>query len=259
MSIVAAAVLPHSPVLLSSIAKEHSSLFSVTQESMRDILSEGIAAQPDVILVLTPHGPSEAGDIALHTAEHFRGVFDDFGDMTTTLTARGAVGISHQLHSAAEAAHVHLPQQTFTTLDYGTSIPLTQLPSSVTAPLLCVVQCLTQDPESILRCADVLREFTIRHRQRFFVIASADCTRRRDRHPDARRRPTAEERTYSSAITAVDAPQLSGFRPDPTTCGYGPILMLLAMLQGHAAEGHVRTFEAPLGVGLLTADFSLRS
>jgi len=259
MPIVAASVVPHSPLLLPSIAKQHAGLFSQTTNTLNALAADWYAAKPDAVIVLSPHGLPKNTLMAVHSAKTFIGGFADYGDMVTTIKAIPAIGMMHQLRSAAEKEHLVLPLQTFEQLDYGTSIPLSFLLTQQPQIPVCSVLIGTKQPDQLLRLAAVLRELTSASRQRCLVIASCDMTRRQERTPDTRRRPTAEERTASAAIVAVDPSQLTATIPQSSTCGYGPLLTVVSLLHGLATEGTILSFEAPLGVGLLTASFTFNA
>ncbi len=259
MSIVAAAVVPHSPLLLPSIAKQHAALFAQTTESLTRLAADWYAAKPDAVMILSPHGWLKNNDMAIHSAEQFVGGFSDYGDMATTVKAIGGVAIMHQLATAAQREHWPIHIQTFDQLDYGTSVPLSFLLSAQPQIPTCPILIGTRQPEALLRLAAVIREFASSDRRRYLMLASCDMTRPDKHTPDARRRPTAEERAFSSAIVAVDPAQLTAIKPQATTCGYGPLLVLLGVLNGLVDDGIVETFEAPLGVGLLTASFSFNA
>lgn len=258
MSVVAASVVPHSPLLLPSIAKQHAGLFTQTTKSLVGLAADWYAAKPDVVIVLSPHGIPKKHDLIIHSAETFSADFDEFGDMATKLTAVGAIGVMHHLKTAGEREHLPLHMQTLSKLDYGTSVPLSFLLSAQPDLPVCSILIGTRQPDQLIRLASVLREFTTSGRQRFLVLASCDMTRRQEHHPDMHRRPTAEERAYSSAIVEVDPARMSA-AAQSTTCGYSPLFVLITMLNGLADHGRVLTFEAPLGVGLLTATFSFNS
>lgn len=258
MSVVAASVVPHSPLLLASIAKQHTGLFTQTVESLVGLAADWYAAKPDAVIILSPHGVPKKHDIVIHSAETFSADFDEFGDMATKLSAVGAVDVMHRLKTAGEREHLPLHMQTLSKLDYGTSVLLSFLLAAQPDLPVCSILIGTRKPDQLLRLASVLREFTTSDRKRFLILASCDMTRRQEHHPDMHRRPTAEERAYSSAIVDVDPGNLSA-AAQPTTCGYAPLFVLVAMLNGLADHGRVLTFEAPLGVGLLTANFSFNT
>ncbi len=257
MPIVAAAVVPHSPLLIPSIAKGHTGLFKVTLEKMEQLAQEWYAAAPDCIVVLSPHGPAYDDAIVVHAAEHYRGGFQEFGDLQTQVVATGAIAETHRIKTVAEREHLPLLLQTYDELDYGSSVPLYFFLGP--APDVPIIPIATphQQPELLLRLAAVLHNHFAAAPTRVAILASADLTRRADRSPGSNRRATIEEKQWSSAIVAVDPGQATVVDTSAATCGYGPILTLLSALNGMTTSGTIMSFEAPLGVGLLTASFRL--
>lgn len=259
MSIVAASVVPHSPLLLPGIAKAHSTFFSETQNQLISLASDWYAAKPDVVLVLSPHGLPTDSAMTIHSAPQYKGTFTEFGDISTAIEINGAVDIMHQIRAAAEQHHLPIHLQTYDSLDYGTSVPLSYVVRDQPKLPLCSILVGSSLNDALVRFAGVLRDFILSDRRRFLLLASCDMTRRDDRSPDARRRPTAEERIFSTAIISVDPAKLLSVEPQSGTCGYRPLLVLLGVLNGVATKGMINSFEAPLGVGLLTASFVLNS
>ena len=54
--IVSAHLLPHSPLLLSSIGKERTEAFKITLTALADCYDEIRDARPDTIVVISSHG-----------------------------------------------------------------------------------------------------------------------------------------------------------------------------------------------------------
>lgn len=255
MSIVAAAVVPHSPLLLPSIAKEHASAFSCTLQALQGIGEYLYATQPDLLIILTPHGESNSPEFVVHVAETYHGTFTTFGDFSTTCSALGSPGAAHRLKMTAEHEHCTLQLQTHDELDYGTSVPiLTVLPPLKEIPVLPIIH-NHQDVSGNLRFGQLLYEHCTSERVRVGIIASADLTRRKPKESSAGERPSSEEKKISQSITAVDPSIMAALTPKPNTCGYGPILTLLAAVQHIHPQPSITSFQAPLGVGLLTAIF----
>lgn len=259
MSIVAASVVPHSPLLLPGISKEHGTFFSLTQDQLTSLASDWYAAKPDVVLVLSPHGLPSDSAMSIHSAPKYNGTFTEFGDISTTIEIDGAVGIMHQIRAASEQHHLPIHLQTYDSLDYGTSVPMSYIVRDQPKLPLCSILVGSSSNDALVRFAGVLRDFVLSDLRRFLLLASCDMTRRTDRSPDARRRPTAEERIFSTAIISVDPAKLLSVEPQPGTCGYRPLLVLLGVLNGVANKGTITSFEAPLGVGLMTASFALNT
>lgn len=255
MAIVAAAVVPHSPLLIPTIAKHHAASLKETVAAVEQIVNDCYAAEPDVIVVLTPHGESHPNSLVVHTAEQFQGNFAAFGDIDTKVTAPGTLGYTHRLKSAAEHHHLPLFLRTFEELDYGVSVPLFYLQQGLAKTPIVPISLPHHEHDILLRTGALLNAFCGSERERVALIASADFSRR-DQNASNAKRPTAEEKKLSTAMTEVDPTIATALEPQSSTCAYGPVVALLAALQHLNATGKITSFAAPLGVGLLTTSFS---
>ncbi|MBI5466788.1 MAG: AmmeMemoRadiSam system protein B [Candidatus Kerfeldbacteria bacterium] len=257
MPIVAAAVVPHSPLLIPAIAKDHAPLADQTRQAIKDIGAEIYASAPDVVVVCTPHGPAIRGSFVIHTATHFHGTLKDFGDFQTAVDVECSTATAQEIKQRAEHDRVPVRLQTDEQLDYGTSVPMVfWQPHFSHIPLLPITT-TDHPPEELSRIARVIHDVATASSKRFALVASADLLRRTDPGSAESRRPQPLERKISQAITAVDPSGIPEDQPIDV-CGLEPITLLLHVLHGLADHGSITSFEAPFGVGLLTATFSLR-
>jgi aromatic ring-opening dioxygenase LigB subunit len=256
MAIVAAAVVPHSPLLLPSIAKNHYERSAQTRAALLEVGQELYAAQPDAIVFITPHGAAIDGGIVIEQDDILRGHLRDFGDLKTTLEVPGAVQLAHLLKEAAEDTDLPVVLQSRTGLDYGVTVPwLTLWPA--TLPSKGLVIAVNPSPtDQLVRFGQTLRNFFQSRPERVIVIASGDAERRSPGSSDADRRPTARERAISDAISHLDMTRLPEL-PLPGLCLAEPVLTLLSSLQGLSGRGTIRSFEVPLTVGQLVASITL--
>ncbi len=254
MALVAAAVVPHSPLLISSIAKHLAASSAATRAALLEVGQEIYAAQPDTVMVITPHGPRLEATAGLEVSEMLSGPLTEFGQLQTALHVPGAIALAHRFKEAAAAAHFPVVLQTNGAVDYGVTVPwLTMWPEPVPWSLLA----LTVPPlplETALRCGDILRDFCLSRVERIALIASGDTDRRGAPMPDSARRPTPTERLFSDAIVQNDVSQLT---PTSDTCLQTPLAILLGALQTLPATGRIVSFEVPVTIGQLVADFRL--
>jgi aromatic ring-opening dioxygenase catalytic subunit (LigB family) len=257
MAIVGAAVVPHSPLLLPTIARDHAALFTATHEAITALGEQLYAAQPDKVIVITPHSATVETLPVIYVADQYRGTFTEFGDISTEILVPGAPGTGHQLKTSAERHHVPLALRTYDTLDYGTSVPLSCLwPLPLTPPPTIPLIVTGIDMAAALALGQLLYDHCAASRERFVIIASADMSRRRRSTPVTHARPTAEEKILSQAILAVDPAMSTEQTIQPDTCGALPVTILLAAIQELHPTATITSFAAPMGVGLLTAGFS---
>ncbi|GEM_PF-2625052 len=256
MAIVAAAVVPHSPLLLPTIAKNHFDRSAQTRAALLEVGQELYAAQPDAIVVITPHGTSIDDAIAIEQGDRLNGDLREFGDIKTTVQIPGAVNLAHLLKEAAEDVALPVVLQSRTGLDYGVTVPWLSLwPEPV--PFRVVAISIGPSPtDRLIRFGQLLRSFFQGQVERVVVIASGDTDRREEGSSDADRRPTQHERAMSEAIAHLDARQLPAL-PMAGICLAEPLVVLLSSLQGLPGRSTIRSFEVPLTVGQLVASITL--
>lgn len=260
MPIVFAAVVPHSPLLIPEVSKEHQRLVDVTRRSLQELAQEYYSAQPDVLIILTPHGPVIPGSFVIQQSETLTGRLRDFGDIQTRFQAPGAIQIAHQLKELAEDREIAVALQTAHEVDYGVTIPAIFFSEGKRRVPLLALSMSDQTPTEVIRLGQTIYEFIQSRNFRVAIIASADLTRRAKRDPSGTlSRPTAEEKRLAEAISAVDPARLEPGSHQSDTCGRNPILTLLSCLQPIRSHGSIRSFEAPFGVGLMTASFNLHT
>lgn len=256
MAIVAAAVVPHSPLLIPTIAKKYLEQSTQTLAALSQLGRELYAVQPDVVVILTPHGAEISGAVAIEIGDTLTADLHDFGDLQTKADIRGAVGLAHQLKEAAEDVGVPLLLQSRQGLDYGVTVPwITLWPESVHFPLIPLsIHRLTMD--EVIRLGHLLHDFFQGRPERVILIASGDTDRRSPNATSADRRPTTAERKVSEAIATVEVSRLAELLP-PRMCLTEPLAVVLASLQGLSTKGNIVSFEVPVAVGQLIASFEL--
>lgn len=257
MPIVFAAVVPHSPLLVPTIAKGHARLLTQTSNQLESLGAELYARQPEVVVFLTPHGPTITGQVVAHVAERYQGDLKAFGDLTTHLDAPAAPQFTHLLQRLADNHQLPLRLQTDPSLDYGTTVPGVRLLAHLSAVAILPITVAGLSTDQLIRLARVISDASTTSQQRLALIATADLSRRSISPASTLSpRPTALERQLSTALTEVDPATVPVTEP-ADCCGWAPIFVLVQVLHGLADHGRVESFEAPLGVGLLTASFTL--
>ncbi len=253
MPLVAAAVVPHSPLLIDRLAGHHRQLFHVTHAALGEIGADLRARQPDLVVLLTPHGPLINNRPTLNVAEKYVGRMIEFGDQHTHIQVPGDPRFAQLCADVAEQFDVELPKCTRLELDYGCTVPWSWLFGSQSPMKILPLAVAHQSPEELLNLGRVLEELCHQTKLRLAIVTSADLLPRAQRSHE---RPLAEERTIGEAIGRTDpSPLLSIQLKD--VCGLAPIIVLLSSLRRAHSIGTVQSFQAPLSVGLLTASFEI--
>lgn len=258
MPLVYAAVVPHAPLLIPTIAKGHQDLLQATRQQLALMSQECYARQVAELVILTPHGPGLPDVLTVNVADTYRGRLTEFGDVQTDLSVHGAIGSIHRLKDLAAKAEIPLMLQTLSDLDYGTVVPLYFFLQPDKPVRIIPISVGQLSVAMMLRFGTVLHEFFHHTTARLGLIASADFSRRTEESP-ASQKPTADERLLSTAMTKVDVSLISNIQPPTAMCGFSPVLTFLAALQPTKTQGHIDSFEAPFGVGQITASMAIPS
>lgn len=255
MPVVAAAVVPHSPIIVPNVAGQHASALATTRQSMERLAAEFYARQVETLIILTPHGPQVGQHLTVNVAEDYQGNLLSFGDASTQLEVSGQANLAQDLKTVAEGLQTEIRLLTEPQLDYGCVVPLTYfLPPRPTVTILPITVSQPQ-LQSSAALGQVLEEFFHQQRRRIGILASADFLPRDKPQP----RLLPYERLVGEAIARVDPGALLATDAPSDTCGVEPTILLLAALHRVTHSGHILSFEAPLGIGLLTAQIDLPS
>lgn len=251
MPLVFAAVVPHAPLLLLSVAKEHHHLLRLTLDSMSTIGHELYSAQADTIVVLTPHGPSFAESFVVGMNETLQGDLSEFGDIITIVPFSSDLALAQAIKQSAMDHHAPCHLQTFETVDYGVTVPMIALGLPKIPPIVMIAT-HDQSFDALLRFGASIRDALAASPKRVAIVASGDFSRRAEKSTVEKRRPTAIERQLSQAITANDITKMTDIKGD-RVCAYAPVALLLSVLQGAQVQTNILSFEAPFGVGQIVA------
>lgn len=261
MPLVAAALLSHAPLLVPNIGREHRAQLQRTLEAGEQLAGELYALQPQLLIVLTPHGTVTERSFFVNVAETLPLDLITFGDLDDGLSTRGAPEFAYRLKRGAERHQLPITLGTAPS-DYGFSVPLRTLAPCLTAARSLGVSPTDLPPETLRSFGQVIETVCTDDRLRVAVIASVELSHHAGTAaPEgATTAGQAYDRTVVAAIRQGDLEAAaSAFDPNLTqevvSCA-PPILGLLAgVLARRDIHPSLLTYEAPFGVGQLTAFF----
>lgn len=264
MPFIGAAIVPHSPLLLPSIGKEHSKQTKKTQRALLAISHELYGLQPDILVILHPHGQRVEGAFSVNIADRFTIDFKEFGDLVTTVTRPCAVTLGQHIKERAEDSGLPLILMHDPFLGYASGVPLVVVAPQLNTIALLPVRPSTLDPQTHVHFGTMLAEEFHASPQRIAVLASAELSHHLTAAAPGGERP--EGKTFDRLIlrTLGKKPWAEHLlRIDAVTveladaCGYLPLLMLAGMVSRKNIAIRKLAYEHPFGIGLLTANLSL--
>lgn len=259
--IVFAAIVPHSPLLMPSIGKDHRQKLSATLAALGEIEQALYLAKPDTICIIAPHGSRYPDAFSINLAQKYTGNFKAFGDFATTVTAKGDFLMIDHLQRKLREENVPFTLTSSEELDYSYSVPIQLLTSHLQNWKLIAVSPSMHDGKAHFDFGAQLKRILHAEERRVAVIASADLS-----HKLTKESPggASEEGPKFDAAVVENAPLN---KPEPLIslppeivenagqCGYRPIMTLLGTLNEVNVTPKKLCYEAPFGVGYLTVRY----
>ena len=262
MPLVFAAVVPHSPVLIPSVGKEHLKKLKKTVAAMKRVEQDLYATHPDTILIVSPHGPVEADHFTLDLNEKYLCDLKDFGVFDVTVDCRADMRLISALKEHLEDKGVPFMLRSERALDYGVVVPLTYLTGHLKKYSVLPIYPALLPAKSHFEFGQAIREVLAHSSRRVAVIASADLSHRLTRSAPAGYSPYGKkfdekiltllrEKKHSALLTFE--PELAA---KAAQCGLPPLTILAGILDGIDVAPEILSYESPFGIGLLTVHYA---
>lgn len=261
--LVFSAVLPHSPLLVPSVGKEHRDALSQTLTSLQTLEEHLYATRPEVLIVISPHATHYPDAFSANLAQQYSGTLKEFGDHGTNITAKADFLFMDRLHRTLREGKIPFSLTSDETLDYGTTIPLlfllAHLPTTKIVPL-AVSDASLEDHAAF--GAMLMQEIHAEPR-RIALIASSDLSYHANAQSPKGASPAgaAFEQAAQQAVSTCSLAPLTQLSKEvleeAEQCGAKPIAILLGAIRELKVKPVILSYEAPFGVGMLTAEFEL--
>lgn len=261
--IVFAALTPHSPMLIPTIGKEHAAKLECTKQALQKLAEALYIAKPDTIVMLSPHATMYPDAFSGNIATKYRGVLKEFGDHGTIVEMKPDSMLSDRVHQKMRALGIPYTLTSAEEIDYGYTVPLYFLASQLQGVKLLPLAPSLLTGEAHVNFGHALKDVLHAETNRIAVIASADLSHHANQASPEGYKAEGEafDKTMRKAVAEMHVSAF-GALDDHTLeeagqCGYKPALILLSMLEEMNASPHELCYEAPFGVGYLTANFTL--
>ena len=271
MSIVFAGLAPHPPLLIPEIGRDHDiERVGLTNQAMKKLAGLLFSANPDILVIISPHGPVFSDAIAILDKPVLEGDFAQFGvpqvkfretigqEMIAEIQdAANDIGIMVVRMGDKEIKQYRIDGK----LDHGIMVPLSYFREfGVKAPLVPITMGMLPY-EEMYRFGAMLKEVSDRLDKRVAVIASGDLSHRLTPQAPAGYNPHGQEfdQMLIKTLKLYQVESLFGLDQKliekAGECGLRPIIMMLGALDGLEVESEVVSYEGPFGVGYGVAAF----
>lgn len=255
---------PHPPLLIPQVGRGDLAQVESTRRAMESMgqVVQGLA--PDVIVVISPHGPILPDGIGIWATDTLSGGFGQFGARGVAFTYKNdnelldrlileGQSLDYTLRKVDEAVvrTYRWPLQ----LDYATLVPLYYLDKAgVKTPILAMGMGFLPIQE-LYQFGIILRKAIQETGRQAVVIASGDLSHRltKDAPAGYSERGQIFDQTIWQLLTDGDIQGILGIDPKLVhaagECGYRSLVMMLGCFEGEAIQTTPLSYEGPFGVG----------
>lgn len=258
------ALSPHPPLLIPEVGRGELAQVECTRRAMESMGQVVRGLAPDVIVVISPHGPILPDGIGIWATDTLSGDFGQFGARSVALTYKNdnelldrvimeGQSLDYTLRKVDEAVvrTYRWPLQ----LDYASLVPLYYLDKAgVKTPLLAMGMGFLPVQE-LYQFGIILRKAIEETRRRAVVIASGDLSHRLTKDAPAGYSESGQifDQTIWQLLTDGDIQGMLSIDPKlihaAGECGYRSLVMMLGCFQGEAIRTTPLSYEGPFGVG----------
>lgn len=263
MSLVFAAISPHPPLLIPAIGKENIKKVEKTKKALEEMEEDLYLSHPDIILVVSPHGSLFQESFTLNVSPEYVTDLREFGDIATKLKFKGELPLAAQIYDTAKREHLPLTSVNERIIDHGTAVPLFYLARHLPRVRLLVAGFSGLDRKTHLDFGILIKEQIMKTNNRVAVIASGDLSHALTNDAPAPFHPAGVEfdnkiqellsTNNTAGLLRLDEKLLN----DAAECGFRSLLILMGILKGVNYTYKLYSYEAPFGVGYLSANFIL--
>jgi len=259
MSLVFAGITPHPPLLIPSIGKEMVKKIEKTKTALEKMEEELYLSKPDIILIISPHGSYFHDAFTVNVCPEFETDLKEFGDLSTKMKFKGEMHLSANITHLAKDENLKVSMVTEKGLDHGSIVPLFALCQHLPQIQVLQVGFCDADYKTHLDFGYFLKEVIMNSNKRVAVIASGDLSHSLTTESPAGFNPNGQKfdlkiqellsHNNVSGMLGLDEELIK----NASECGFRSLLILMGILKNVDYSYKQYAYEAPFGVGYLTA------
>ena len=262
---VFACITPHGGEIIPELAGKRPERMKITRDSMEQIGEKMKEANPDTIIVLTPHGTRIDGMFAITNSEKMHGSVEENG-ASYTVTRKVDRDLAMEITKAAKLFEIPTAYVNFGSaagpasvlpLDWGVIVPLAFMPET---EIVVINPSRELSFEQHIQFGKVIRQVTQNSEKRIALIASCDWSHAHDEKGPYGFDPAAKE-LDEDVVTLIEANELekmADFEPAYIEAakpdGIWQALVLAGAMPKEYSKIRFLSYEAPTYFGLICAE-----
>ncbi|RQD77464.1 MAG: AmmeMemoRadiSam system protein A [Candidatus Syntrophonatronum acetioxidans] len=271
-SIVMAGISPHPPLIIPEIGRGEIKKVEKTVEAMKTLAKEVKEAEPETIVIITPHGPVFKNAVSFLGGAKLKGDMSRFGVPQVEMEVTNDEGLMTSI--LAEVRKMNLPAfimdeeeskkyDASQELDHGSLVPIYYLKEAGANTLYIIITIGLLSHADLFSLGKAIQKATFDRKRKVAVIASGDLSHCLIPGAPAGYHEAGKEfdQKLTNLIKEYRVEEImnldKGLVNNAAECGLKPIIMCLGSLDGYKVQPEISSYEGPFGVGYLVALFRI--
>jgi AmmeMemoRadiSam system protein A/AmmeMemoRadiSam system protein B len=263
MSIVAAYIVPHPPLIVPAVGGGEERKIRKTVDSYHQAARQIGELKPDTVVVITPHSVMYQDYIHISPGSRVAGNLNQFGDYKTRIEVDYDSELVTVIEQLAEKAGIAAGTsgERDSLLDHGTLVPLYFIDQYLKNYRLVRIGISGLPAKEHYRFGECIKEAAAKLFRRVAIVASGDLSHKLKQdgpYGFAPEGPDFDEQV-TQAMANGDFPAFMEFSEEFTEaaaeCGLRSFIMMAGALAGTAVNSELLSYEGPFGVGYAVAAF----
>ncbi len=264
MPVNLALIVPHPPLIVPEIGRGEEKKIKSTVEAYNKAAKAAAAANPDTIVVISPHSVMYGDYIHISPGEEAEGDFGRFGAPRVSIRKKYDSEFAETLGGIAERAGISAGMlgQRDKSLDHGALVPLYFLEKYIRDYKLVKVSISGLTPVEHYRFGQCIAETAQRLGRNTVLVASGDLSHKLtfDGPYGFAKEGPEFDRQITEAMKAADFYKFLDFSEEfseaAAECGLRSFIEMAGALDGKAVRTEFLSYEGPFGVGYAVCGYT---
>ncbi|WP_196590446.1 AmmeMemoRadiSam system protein A [Pectinatus frisingensis] len=267
---IGSALLPHPPIMIPEIGGSELGKMSTTVDSVKKIAKKIVNADPQTLVIISPHAPVFKNSVGMSFAEKLSGSMDEFGHHELSLTYEVDFELAEKIAVCCQEKNI--PLETINKefcintrihlgIDKGSFVPLYYLHRAGFKGKIIHLCMGFISYEEMMLFGNTVKNAIELSKKRTFILASGDLSHRLLKGSPNGYSPSGKifDQNIMSALPKLDSEALLSMEQQlidsAGECGLRPIFFLLGAMQGIKSTPQFVSYDGPFGVGYGTVLF----
>ena len=247
--------MPHAPILVPGVGRDRLAEVAATAQAMATVSRHLLAAQPDTVVLVSPHSPRQPGAFGIWQTRKLRGSLEMFGSPEDRVDLPLDRAFAERLEATAARRELRTWQITGQPLDHGAVVPLCYLVAAGWKGPTVILSLNYPGDGGLDELGEVIAATALELNRRTAVIASGDMSHRLTAsapsgfHPEAHR--------FDESFIALlrkgayrDVQRIDASLQEMAAEDVADSTVVALAASHYRTDGHaVLSYEGPFGVG----------